>query len=146
MASEAATITQAVVEDLNAQSWPVPLTAERKYLSPLTRVGMGSTVHVHVFPVTLIQERASRGANSREYAVVIHIRRAVDPTDTDQVDELIETLEDIADHYQDAKRIGGATVESAEPAGPSGEMYDVTLLSADRVFVGGVILNLKLTE
>ena len=146
MASEAATITQAVVDDLNGQAWPVTFSAERKYLKPLERERMGDTVYVHAFPLTFDQQKASRNKNSREYGVAVIVRQSVDPAETAGVDDLIETTEKMSDRYQNLKRIGNATVESVEPAGQGGELYDANQLATDRVFVGGIILNLKMTE
>lgn len=151
MPAEAVQIAQALVADLNHEDrdWAVTFEAERRYMEPIERAQMGDAAHVHVFPLTLEQTRATRRGNERAYGLVVLVRQAVDPADPAQIDPLIELVQQIADRYPDIKRLesyDAAIIESVEPASPGGEIYDPNLLATDRVFVGGLIINFKLTE
>lgn len=124
---------QAVVAALNGKTYGLPFTAERKYLHPLGRVTMGDTNHVHVFPLDLQSEPSGRSGVTRDITIVVMLRRAVEPTDTETVDALILMLEAFMDDVY-----GMDSCTRVVPASPSGDFYDADQLSTRSVFVGGV--------
>lgn len=145
MASEIVDITQAVTDDINAQSWNLTFTAERKYLAPASKKSMGDTNYVHVFPLTWDWETASRGSERDTYGVIVMFRRAVDPSSTATIDSLIEQIEDMVDRYQKTKAVPNyetAKVTNVTLASPQGEIYDIDELSASRTFVSAFVIEI----
>lgn len=145
MASEIVNITQAVTNDINSESWNLAFTAERKYLSPLKREKMGSVNHVHVFPLTWDWEAASRSTERDTYGVIVMFRRAVDPSDTALIDTLVEQMENMVDRYQKTKAVPGYTtakVTGVTLASPQGEIYNIDELSASRIFVSAILIEI----
>jgi hypothetical protein len=140
MSSLAADIADALKTDMDGQTWPVVLTTAREYLVSISRTDLGATKRASIFPYTHATERGSgRGNVTREHGIAIVLRAQVDPADNSDVDELVETLEDIADRYS------LTTLNAAVPQGVemilSNQLYDVDRLADSRVFQGGIVIT-----
>jgi len=103
-------IADAVVSDLNAQSFSIELTAARAY-QPVFDLREMSDLHVTVVPAGQESERNSRSTHQRDYMVQIGVQQKVDPDDLAESDQLMQLVDEIGRHFEGrAFQVDGCTV------------------------------------
>jgi hypothetical protein len=91
-------IADAVVTELNATAFSQPLTAVRHY-EPTFELSAMSTLRVSVVPRSLTSKTLDRNRDSFDFEIDVAVQKKTDPTLTN-LDELMELVEEIADHLR----------------------------------------------
>jgi len=91
-------VAEAVVQELNAQSWSAELTATRSWRPQFDLEDLQG-LRVTVVPRSVTLTRASRAEHQEDYMVDIGIQQRVSDLDAD-VDALVGLAEEIADHFR----------------------------------------------
>lgn len=91
-------IADAVITELNATAFSQPLTAVRHY-EPTFELSAMSTLRVSVVPRSLTSKTLDRNRDSFDFEIDVAVQKKTDPTLTN-LDELMELVEEIADHLR----------------------------------------------
>lgn len=91
-------IADAVTAELNATSFSKPLTAVRHY-EPTFELSAMSTLRVSVVPRSLTSKTLDRSRDSFDFEIDVAVQKKTDPT-LANLDELMELVEEIADHLR----------------------------------------------
>jgi len=91
-------IADAVTAELNATSFSKPLTAVRHY-EPTFELSAMSTLRVSVVPRSLTSKTLDRNRDSFDFEIDVAVQKKTDPT-LANLDELMELVEEIADHLR----------------------------------------------
>ncbi|MCZ2098829.1 MAG: hypothetical protein LC121_21715 [Anaerolineae bacterium] len=92
-------IADAVVASLNAGSFSIPFTAERKY-QPVHELSQLQELRVCVVPKSLAATIATRSDCFFDCAIDIGVQRKVDVDDLEVLDGLMHLVEEIGDHLR----------------------------------------------
>jgi len=87
-------IAEAVVTELNGESFSIPFTAQRSYL-PVYDLREMSELKVTVIPRSVTSTLASREASDELYAVMIGMQKKLEPEELDDVDALVTLMEEL---------------------------------------------------
>lgn len=136
--SKIADIAAALVSVLNAHSFAMSFTAERRYLPPRFDATELTNLHVLVVPRSLQRDQETRSNLRREHGVDIGLMQRIDATDVDACDGLMALAEAIADHVSaEAQRV----LELSDGSGAawlrteSDPIYNPTVLDKHNVFL-----------
>lgn len=88
-------IADAVVTELNAQTFSIAFTAQRSYV-PVYDLREMSELKVTVIPRSVATNLASREASNDLYAVMIGVQKKLEPEELDDVDALVTLVEEIS--------------------------------------------------
>lgn len=91
-------IADAVTAELNATSFSKPLTAVRHY-EPTFELSAMSTLRVSVVPRSQTSKTLDRNRDSFDFEIDVAVQKKTDPT-LANLDELMELVEEIADHLR----------------------------------------------
>jgi hypothetical protein len=91
-------IADAVMTELNATSFSQPFNAVRHYV-PTFELSTMATLHVSVVPRGMTSKSLDRNRDSFDYEIDVAIQQKIDPT-LAKLDELMELVEEIADHFR----------------------------------------------
>jgi len=91
-------IADAVVAELNAATFSVPLAAVRGY-RPVFELGEMTALHVSVVPHGQSSKALDRNRDSFDYSVDVAVQQKVEPTNA-TLDALMMLVEEIADHFR----------------------------------------------
>jgi hypothetical protein len=94
-----AELAQAVTDELNGGSFPLPFTAVRGY-APEYELPDMKDLHVTVVPKGLAVASAGRTANQYDCAVDIAVQKKVASTEPSELDPLMRLTEEIADFFR----------------------------------------------
>ena len=100
-----ADIADAVVAELNAGSFSVPLTAERLYRPDFELPEM-KDLHVSVVPGGVTTVTLGRGRAQHDYRIDVAVQKKFKKGDAVELDPLMALVEEIADHFR-FKRLDG---------------------------------------
>ena len=89
-------IADAVVQELNAGSWSLPLSAERHY-RPLFDLADMAALHVTVVPKGVVVERADWSRSQFDYQVDVAVQKKVAAVDNATLDPLTALVQEVAD-------------------------------------------------
>ena len=98
-------VAQAVTDELNAGSFSLPFTAERKYLPIYTLQDMKG-LHVTVVPRGVAVSSLGRARNQYDYQVDVAVQKKLAEEEAGEIDPLMSLVEEIADHFR-LKRLAG---------------------------------------
>ena len=98
MTATVVTIAEAVVDEINAASFSQPLVAARHY-TPSFELSEMSELKVSVVPRSVTSKALDRSRDSFEYQIDVAVQKRVEETLT-ELDELMELVEEIADHLR----------------------------------------------
>ncbi|MFO0839605.1 MAG: hypothetical protein U1D55_13900 [Phycisphaerae bacterium] len=112
-------IADAIVASLNAGTFSQPFEAERKY-QPVFELPDMQTLHVSVVPRSVAITTATRESSYFDCAVDVGVQRKVNPDEPTELDELMNLVEEIADHLRmkrldEAQQAAWVAIEN-EPA------------------------------
>jgi len=138
-------IADAIVADLNAQTFGLPFTAARYYLPKFQLEDM-DTLHVSVVPkeVEIIPAEGTRGAPQYDYLVDVGIQKRFDADDDNaDIDPLADLVEEIADRLTGRNLVAGAETALWITTGNS-PIYAPEAMSQDRMFTSVLTLSYRL--
>jgi hypothetical protein len=92
-------IADAVVAELNSQTFSQPFTAVR-YYRPVFDLGEMQTLHVSVVPKGVVIERADRSRNQEDYAIDVAVQKKFQSGDNAELDALMTLVQEIADFFR----------------------------------------------
>jgi len=92
-------IADAVVQELNAGSWSLPLSAERHY-RPLFDLADMAALHVTVVPKGIVVERLDRTRNQEDVQVDVAVQKKFSTGDNAELDALVVLVQEIADFFR----------------------------------------------
>lgn len=92
-------IADAVVASLNAGSFSLPFTAERRY-QPVFELSQLQELRVSVVPKSLTATAATRADAFFDCAIDIGIQQKVNADDAETLDGLMHLVEEIGDHLR----------------------------------------------
>jgi hypothetical protein len=144
MASKAGTLAQAVTDALNAHvGWSTSFTAEYKARHVIDNTTLDS-LRVLVFPIDIERDQTHRGDGrwTVRIGVVLMVRPAPDSIgdpDPDEVDDVLQLAEEIADYYGPAGA-GGVRVDSTS-VWQKTEMFDEPDFPVEQAMTVYVILT-----
>jgi hypothetical protein len=92
-------IADAVVAELNAGTFSMPLEAKRHY-RPIFDLAQMQDLHVTVVPKGLAIERLDRSRNQHDVAIDIAVQRKCQAADNAELDPLMALVEEIADFFR----------------------------------------------
>ncbi len=106
-------LADAVVAELNGQSFQLPFTAARGYL-PTFELPDLATLQVTVVPREDAGTLDTRSSSVHEYAIDIGVQMKPPSVDKAHLDPLVYLTQQIADHFLFGARPGGATLISPQ--------------------------------
>jgi len=92
-------VADAVVAELNGQSFSLPFTAQRHY-QPRYELKDLKTLHVTVIPNGLTTGTLGRGGQQREVAIDIAVQKKLNKETNTDLDPLLTLAEEIAESFQ----------------------------------------------
>lgn len=92
-------VADAVVAELNGQSFSLPFTAQRHY-QPRYELSDLKTLHVTVIPNGLTTGNLGRGGTQREVAIDIAVQQKLSNETNTGLDPLLALAEEIAESFQ----------------------------------------------
>jgi hypothetical protein len=92
-------IAEAVVAELNATTFSLPVTATRSYL-PRVELAQLKTLQVTVVPSSLVVATASRGQSQQDVAIDIAVQHKPPGEQTADLDPLLALAEEIGEHFR----------------------------------------------
>ena len=92
-------IADAVVTELNAGTFSMPLEAKRHY-RPIFDLAEMQDLHVTVVPKGLAIERLDRSRNQHDVAIDIAVQKKCQAADNTELDPLMALVEEIADFFR----------------------------------------------
>ena len=92
-------VADAVVSELNAGSFGLPFTAERRY-APRFEMQDMDTLRITVVPKGLEIAAASRGEHQHDYQVDVAVQQKFSEGDAAELDPLMGLVEEIADFFR----------------------------------------------
>ena len=92
-------IADAVVQELNAGTFSMPLEAKRHY-RPIFDLAEMQDLHVTVVPKGLAIERLDRSRNQHDVAIDIAVQKKCQTADNAELDPLMALVEEIADFFR----------------------------------------------
>ena len=98
MAATIIAIADAVVAELNATPFSLPLVAVRHY-QPIFELSEMTTLKVSVVPRSMSSKALDRNRYSFEYQIDVAVQRKIEPSVVN-LDALMELVEEIADHFR----------------------------------------------
>jgi hypothetical protein len=141
-------IADAVVTELNAQSFSQEFTSVRKYRVKYALTALQS-LKVAVSPGPASFELLDRRRDDTQYATDVVFLKKIDPDSNTAVDALVELMEEIKDHFRAKGLTAGSTAifcRSREFINPGDSLVDESLLKDSRTFVGVVRLQWRLRQ
>jgi len=102
-----ADIADAVVAELNAGSFSVPLTAERLYRPDFELPEM-KDLHVSVVPRGLEMSTAGRGLSQHDVQIDVAVQKKLDAADNAEIDALMGLVEELAEFLRTTRQFGDA--------------------------------------
>lgn len=99
-------IADAIVASLNAGTFSQAFEAERKY-QPAFELPDMQTLHVSVVPRSVAITTATRDSSYFDCSIDVGVQKKVNPDEPVELDELMNLVEEIADHLR-MKRLDGA--------------------------------------
>lgn len=99
-------VADAVVAELNGQSFTLPFTAQRHYQARYELSDL-KTLHVTVIPNGLTTGNLGRGGTQREVAIDIAVQQKLSKETNADIDPLSSLAEEIAESFQ-AKRLANS--------------------------------------
>ena len=98
-------LAEAIVSDLNTNSFGQPFIAQRAYL-PRWKLEELTTIRVSVVPKDDVGERASRAQWQEDYHIDVAIQQRLNTNEHEQLDTLIGLAEELADYFKTRKPTG----------------------------------------
>ena len=92
-------ITQAVVEELNSESWSLPFAARRLYRPRFEPADL-KTLQVSVVPRSLTIEADSRGDDNRQYQIDLAIQQKLTTESAEEIEPLLALADEIVRHFK----------------------------------------------
>ncbi len=92
-------VTEAVVAELNAATFSLPVTATRSYL-PRVELADLKTLKVTVVPSSVSVVTASRGQVQQDVAIDVAVQQKLNSEQNADLDPLLALAEEIAAHFQ----------------------------------------------
>lgn len=92
-------LTEAVLAELNATSFSLPLLARRGYRPRYELADLGA-LHVTLIPSGLSVQPASRGAAQYEVAIDLAVQQKLSGEANADIDPLLALTEEIAEHFR----------------------------------------------
>jgi hypothetical protein len=102
-----ADIADAVVAELNAGSFSVPLTAERLYRPDFELPDM-KDLHVSVVPHGLEMSTAGRALCQHDVQIDLAVQKKLDAADNAEIDALMGLVEELAEFLRTKRQFGDA--------------------------------------
>jgi len=102
-----ADIADAVVAELNAGSFSVPLTAERLYRPDFELPDM-KDLHVSVVPHGLEMSTAGRALSQHDVQIDLAVQKKLDAADNAEIDALMGLVEELAEFLRTKRQFGDA--------------------------------------
>jgi len=102
-----ADIADAVVAELNAGSFSVPLTAERLYRPDFELPDM-KDLHVSVVPHGLEMSTAGRALSQHDVHIDLAVQKKLDAADNAEIDALMGLVEELAEFLRTKRQFGDA--------------------------------------
>jgi len=134
--SRASTLGDAIVADLNDQSFGIAFTAVRKYhTTPDTKALRNLAVTLMIPSMT--HDIISSVGNDDTTSIVIIFQKQCKPEDNNTVDPLTDLVEKVADYFRD-KNYGGSRWVSPTEIMP---FYDLEDMVNSRVFSSAIRLT-----
>jgi hypothetical protein len=139
MVSNAIDIANAIVSELNAETFSQEFTAVRYYL-PQTKLENLAELKVSVVPRTITETVSSRESTVGEYIIDVGIQKAIDPAVLAEADELMLLAEEISNFFRLRTLVD---YEPANWAGVETTLYSSGELSDLRAFTSIVRLSYR---
>lgn len=108
MSSLIAQISDAIVTELNAQTFSQEFTAVRKWLAKWTLPEL-ATLRVSVVPGPATYTMASRGQDDERHEIDIAVQKKIDAGSIAAVDILVELMEEFIAHFRAKLLMAGTT-------------------------------------
>jgi len=102
-----ADIADAVVAELNAGSFSVPLTAERLYRPDFELPDM-KDLHVSVVPHGLEMSTAGRALSQHDVQIDLAVQKKLDAADNAEIDALMGLVDELAEFLRTKRQFGDA--------------------------------------
>jgi hypothetical protein len=132
-------IADAVVSELNAATFSVPLTAQRGY-RPVFELGEMTALHVTVVPHGQAGQALDRNRDSFDYAIDVAVQQKVEPTNV-ALDALMALVEEIADHFRRKSLPGFPAANCVEVK--NDPVYSLDHLEEFRAFTSVIALTFR---
>ena len=134
-------IADAVVAELNAETFTQDFTAVRRYV-PRYEPKDIKELTVTVIPGPQAVEQAARDAGEHDYTIMVGVQIKLDSQDAAEVDPMVGLVEEIAD-FLAAQEL--ADVPEASCLGATNEEpYIPELMDQFRVFTSFVVVNYRM--
>ena len=143
MSSQAVTLADAVVTELNAGSFNQPFTAVRHLLPDYDLEDL-ATLHVTVLPRQLTLERLNRAFIKAAYVIDVGIQKKIGADADSELPGLIQLVEEITDYL--AGRALAAMAGAQWIANENDPLYDREHLSGRRVFTSVISATYWITR
>ena len=141
--SQIVDIADAVVEELNGESFSQAFTAVRAYV-PRYEVKDLKDLTVTVIPGPLAIEGATRGSEKYDYTIMVGIQKKVDDDTPASVDPLMDLVEEIAD-FLTGRRLTSVPAARWEGTG-NDEPFIPEMMDQLRVFTSFVTIGYGLVR
>ena len=145
MSSQIVDVAEAVKTSLNAGTFSQTFTAMRKWV-PKVALAALDTIAVTVVPKDYARENETRGETRRTIQIDIGIQKRFnyletnpeDPTKLDELDELMQLVEEIANYFTPGGYGGARWVRTEIPE----PMFDIQVLDKESTFTSVVTVTL----
>lgn len=92
-------IADAVVVEINAGSFSLPVSATREYLPAFELADM-RTLRVTVVPKSVTTLPGGRAHSQYDYAIDVAVQKKLDTNDNSEIDDLMTLVDELADHLR----------------------------------------------
>lgn len=138
--SRASVLGDAIVADINTQSFSMKFVAKRIYKT-LYEIKDQKVLTVTVLIPGMLHDVISRVGNQDTTSIIVLFAKHCDPEDSNTIDPLTDLVEEVADYFRD-KNYGGSRWVPPTEIDP---FYDIDNMTNKRLFASAINLKYRTT-
>ncbi len=138
--SRAIVLADAIVADINAQSFSMKFVAKRTYQT-LYEIKDQKVLTVTVLIPGMIHDVLSRSGNQDTTSLIVLFSKHCVSEDNNTIDPLVDLVEEVADYFRDKNFAGSLWV----PPTVIDPFYDIDDMKNKRLFVSAINLKYRTT-